>query len=149
MKVSHIYPLIATLLLFASIAGVSAKTYGPSVIIQPTLCNPSTLHYICPPDPAGGGVESGGLTIMYPNGYPVTVPQTQMALRVCGTAGGCVLVQAPLTMTAPGTYSYSLTLPSTISGTVQVIIPAGSLTDSYGTAIPNADVIIGTLSITA
>jgi hypothetical protein len=51
-----------------------------------------------------------------------------------------------LTQTGLGTYSYSFTIPTGITGTVSIILPAGSLTDIHGTGFPSVDTLIGTFT---
>jgi hypothetical protein len=55
-------------------------------------------------------------------------------------------VTATLTQTGPGTYSYSFTIPAGITGTVTIILPAGSLTDIHGRAFPSVNTVIGTFT---
>lgn len=88
------------------------------------------------------GDPTGVLTVTYPNGRPVSLAQETVTLRVCGTAQGCVTVEAILIQTGPGAYSYSFTVPSAFNGAVTVTLPAGSLTDSYGTSFPSSDTAV-------
>jgi hypothetical protein len=94
-----------------------------------------------------GNTVTGSVTATYPDGTHVVLSSvyTTVMLRVCGTTGGCVLVQATFTPTATiGTYTFSFQHPSSVTGKVTVILPAGSLKDSFGNPLPAKDTIIGT-----
>jgi hypothetical protein len=93
--------------------------------------------------PALVGTRFGGvLSLTYPNGAPVDLIVTQVELRLC-SGSTCVTVLATLSRTGPGTYAYSFTIPS-LTGTVIIFLPAGSLTDQYGRPFPSVDTQIGT-----
>jgi hypothetical protein len=96
-----------------------------------------------------GNLVVGGMTVFYPNGYPAYIVEKSVMLRVCGSTGGCVYVTATLTQTGLGEYTYSFPLPSSVSGTVKIILQFNSLTDWYGTSYPTDDTVIGTYTLTS
>jgi len=79
-------------------------------------------------------------SLSFSNGMPVKVPQTQVDLRLCSTT--CTMVLATIAQITPGTYGFTFAIP-TLTGLVNVILPAGSLTDQFGRAIPGIDTGIG------
>ena len=135
--------LLAALFLTMSIASVTAGGYGPQFPI--VHHGPPTVLTVTGAPALSSNKVTGLLSFTYPNGQRVTLTSTSVTLRLCGT-GGCTTVLATLTSTGPGTYSYSFTLPSTVTGSVSIVLPAGSLTDSYGTPFPSSDMVIGTFS---
>ena len=146
MEMKPIGPLtvVVMLLLSTTVASVAASGYGPGAGIVPSPGGVPTVGYYGAPSLVGTQ-ESGLLTFAFPDGVAVTVKQSAVKLHLC-TASGCAIVPATLTPTASG-YSYSFTIPSTVSGSVDVILPAGSLTDQYGAPFPNVDTIIGTFTV--
>ena len=154
------YVLLAVVLLASSIAAVSADAYDPSIIVHETMPTapikpaPSVIGNAGAPALSGNLCTSnatlaGGFSVTYPNGNPVTVKQTNLELRLWWSTGGVTLVPAVLTSTGSGAYTFTFTLPSVAIGLVKILLPAGSLTDSFGTMFPNADVVIGTYTVPA
>jgi hypothetical protein len=119
---------VLTLIATSGTVSVSGNGYHPEINVEPGICKLS-----------GDPTYTGSFTVTYPNGQPVSLGQQTVTLRVCGTAQGCITVQAELTPTGLGTYDYTFTVPSGLSGSVTVTLPTGSLTDSYGTSFPNTD----------
>jgi hypothetical protein len=152
-----VYVLLAVVLLASSIAAVSADSYDPSIIVKatkPTAPVPSVTGNTGAPALSGNRCTSnatlaGGFTIMYPNGNPVTVKQTKLELQLWWSTGEATPVAAILTSTGAGAYTFIFTLPNVAIGLVKIILPAGSLTDSFGTMFPNADVVVGTYTVPA
>ena len=148
MKPKGLFAVVVVLLLTTTIASVARAQYAPTPIVIPRgpVFNPNPSVGIVPSPPVLAGTKlSGFLTVNYPDERPVTVTQTTVTLQLC-TSAGCSPVTATLTQTAPGTYSYSFTVPSTVTGAVSIMIPAGSLTDGFGTSFPGANTVIGTFT---
>jgi hypothetical protein len=89
---------------------------------------------------------TGIVGLTYPNGVTAALSLSTVRLDLCATAG-CTTVTATLTQTGPGAYTYSFPIPLGLSGTVTVILPAGSLTDTYGTGFPAVNTSIGTFTV--
>lgn len=134
MKSYSLLGTFAILLISMSIVTVFAAFYPPAPIVTVPSGAPALV----------GSQVSGTFTITYPNGQPLTLIQTAVNLRVCGSTGGCVSVTATLTPTGNGGYTYSFTAPTSVSGAVTVTLPAGTFTDSYGNSYPGADMVLGT-----
>jgi hypothetical protein len=139
MKAHILVGILAVLFFAMSAVTVFATYYGISPIIKvsPTI----TLSAGAPA--LVGTMVGGSFSITYPNGQPLALSKTTVTLRVCGT-GGCVAVPAAITPSGGGHFTYSFTAPSSVSGTVTITLPAGSLTDVYGTSFPATDLVLGT-----
>ena len=88
---------------------------------------------------------SGVITVLYADGTPVVLETNTVSLLLCNS--GCTLdpvVTATLKQTAPGTYTYSFTPPSSLAGTVTIYIKAYALADDNGRIFPQVDTSIGT-----
>lgn len=147
MKPIGLLTVLVMLLLVTTTVSVAASGYPPDPGIKPPSPTPGVTG---PPGaPALSGSQmSGLLSVTYPNGHPVTLTQTMVTLQLC-VAGACTSVTATLSQTVSGTYSYSFTVPSTVSGAVSIVVTAGSLTDEYGTSFPSVNTVVGTFSITS
>jgi hypothetical protein len=111
---------------------------------------------------AAPSLFSGAISVLYADGTPVVLQTNQITLDVCGAISnqtaartqtnfiftnqtyGCASVNAMLKQTAPGTYTYSFTPPTTIAGTVTIYIVANGLADDNGRVFPSVDTSIGT-----
>ena len=144
MKMKPIGPftVVVMLLLSTIVASVAAEGYGPGAPGAVPSPVPSLSYYGAPS--LVGTQETGIVSFAFPDGLAVSVKQSSVKLELC-TASGCTAVAATLTQTAAG-YDYSFTIPSTVSGSVDVILPAGSLTDQYGAPFPSVDTVIGTFT---
>ena len=132
--------LLVTLFLTTAIASVAASGYAPGPIVG----TPITTGFA--PSLVGTQITAL-LRFTYPDGTPVTVTQTTVTLRICITGTTkCATVTATLISTGLGTYSYSFTAPTGLTGSLTIILPAGSLTDEYGKPFPTADTVIGTFT---
>lgn len=145
MKMKPIGPLtvVVMLLLSTTVASVAAiGGYGPGAGLVPSPSLPGLTYSGAPS--LVGTQETGVVSFAFPDGVAVSVSQSSVKLELC-TASGCTTVPATITRTTSG-YDYSFTIPSTVSGSVDVILPAGSLTDQYGAPFPNVDTVIGTFT---
>jgi hypothetical protein len=141
MKIRFSYALV--FLFMASLIGtVSAAGYSGAIIIG---VNPHITFSVGTPGLSGGAV-TGGFTLTYPDGSPVSLGVNTMTVEVCGGTG-CVTVQATLTPgSTPGTYSFSFPSGTNFpTGSVTLTVLAGSMIDSYGHSFPSVNTVIGTL----
>ncbi len=91
---------------------------------------------------AAPSLFSGAISVLYADGTPVVLQTNQINLNLCNTS--CVTVSASLKQTAPGTYTYSFTPPTSMTGTVTIYIQANGLADDNGRVFPSVDTSIGT-----
>ncbi len=91
---------------------------------------------------AAPSLFSGAISVLYADGTPVVLQTTQITLNLCITS--CQTVTATLKQTAPGTYTYSFTPPTSMTGTVTIYIKANVLADDNGRVFPSVDTSIGT-----
>lgn len=91
---------------------------------------------------AAPSLFSGAISVLYADGTPAVLSTNQVTLNVCNTS--CVTVTATLKQTAPGTYTYSFTPPTSLTGTVTIYIKAYGLADDNGRIFPSVDTSIGT-----
>jgi hypothetical protein len=93
---------------------------------------------------AGGAPSlfSGVISVLYADGTPVVLSTNQVTLNLCNTS--CETLTASLTQTSPGTYTYSFTPPTALTGTVTIYIKAYGLADDNGRIFPSVDTSIGT-----
>jgi len=91
---------------------------------------------------AAPSLFSGAISVLYADGTPVVLETNQINLNLCNTS--CVTVTASLKQTAPGTYTYSFTPPTAMTGTVTIYIQANGLADDNGRVFPSVDTSIGT-----
>jgi hypothetical protein len=121
------------MVLSMSIASVYAPGYQVGLPILGTTGVPAL---------GAPGLFSGAITVLYADGTPVFLSTNTVNLNLCGTS--CVNVQATMKQTAPGTYTYTFTPPTSVNGTVTIYIRAGSLADDNGKIFPSVDTSIGT-----
>jgi hypothetical protein len=129
IKAAH---MLAFVFLAALIVSVSATGYSSGIIIGNQ--GGPTISFTPSGSGAGaGGTITGGFSLTYPDGKPVTLATNPITIEACGT-GGCVSIQVTVTPGPnPGQYTFTFTAGSDFpTGTVTLTIPAGSLTDSSG-----------------
>lgn len=95
---------------------------------------------------AAPSLFSGAISVLYADGTPVVLETNQITLNVCTSS--CMPVTASLKQTAPGTYTYSFTPPTSLAGTVTIYIKAYGLADDNGRIFPSVDTSIGTYAFT-
>jgi hypothetical protein len=111
---------------------------------------------------AAPSLFSGAISVLYADGTPVVLQTNQITLNLCTASSnqtatknqatyfnfanqtGCETVTASLKQTAPGTYTYSFTPPTSMTGTVTIYIVANGLADDNGRVFPSVDTSIGT-----
>jgi hypothetical protein len=91
---------------------------------------------------AAPSLFSGAISVLYADGTPVVLQTNSITLNLCNTS--CQLVTASLKQTAPGTYTYSFTPPTSMTGTVTIYIQSNGLADDNGRVFPSVDTSIGT-----
>jgi hypothetical protein len=123
--------LLALLLLLLPFASVYAQGYQ---INEPRLGTSGA--------PALSGTQfSGIITVLYSDGSPVYLGSNVVKLNLCSLS--CVTISTTLKQTAPGTYAYSFTPPSSLTGTIIISVSAGGLADDNGKIFPSVDTQIG------
>jgi len=134
--------LLVALFLTSTITSAAAVGYKATIIIHTGTPTVTPV----PGAPAlTGTLLTGLLSFTYPNGKPVTLLTTTTTLQLCNS--GCVDVPATITSTGPGSYSYSFNIPPTVTGAVTIMLPAGSLSDSYGNRFPTVPTVIGKFTV--
>jgi len=110
---------------------------------------------------AAPSLFSGALSVLYADGTPVVLQTNQVTFNLCtasnststvptnptptyNNATSCVTVRATLKQTSPGSYTYSFTPPTSLTGTVTIYIKANALADDNGRIFPSVDTSIGT-----
>jgi hypothetical protein len=91
---------------------------------------------------AAPSIFSGAISVLYADGTPVVLQTNEITLNLCNSS--CQTVTASLKQTAPGTYTYSFTPPTSMTGTVTIYIKANVLADDNGRVFPSVDTSIGT-----
>ena len=136
MKAFRLLPVVSFLILSISVAAVYANGYTPDVPLLSTTGVPA-LGAI--------GLFSGAISVTYSPGTPVVLASDSISLDLC-TATTCVSVPTALKPTSPfdGTYTYTFTPPTSLTGTITIYIKAGSLADENGKIFPSTDTSIGT-----
>lgn len=89
-----------------------------------------------------GAAYTGVLTVLYADGSPVVLESDKVTLQLC--ASSCISQEVTLKQTAPGTYAYSFTPPSSLTGTITITVDAGSLADDNGRIFPSVNTQVGT-----
>ena len=135
MKAVRVFPLLVMIAFAASLGSVYANGYQVGLPILGTTGTPAL---------ASPSLFSGAITVLYADGTPVFLSTNQVTLSLCGNP--CVSVDATLKQTAPGTYTYTFTPPTSVSGTVTIYVTAGSLADDNGKIFPSTNEQIGTYS---
>lgn len=91
---------------------------------------------------ASPSLFSGAITVLYADGTPVVLQNTNhITLDLCTSS--CATVSATLKQSSPGTYTYTFTPPS-LNGTVTISIGAETLADDNGRVFPSVNTQIGT-----
>ena len=88
-----------------------------------------------------GNQFTGLLTTLYADGSPVFLASNKVSLQLC--ASSCTTQDVVLKQTAPGSYAYSFTPPSSLTGTITITVVAGSLADDNGRQFPSVNTQIG------
>jgi hypothetical protein len=133
MKAVHVLPLLVMITLAASLVSVYGNGYTVGLPILGTTGTPAL---------ASPSLFSGAITVLYADGTPVVLSTNHVTLNLCATT--CQTVRSTLKQTAPGTYTYTFTPPTSITGTVTIYIQSGSLADDNGKIFPSVDTSIGT-----
>ncbi len=135
MKSLGLAVVLFAMLLTLGVVSVYANT-GEGTVGLPILGTTGA------PALAAPSLYSGAISVLYADGTPVVLSTNQVTLNVCNTS--CVTVTASLKQTAPGTYTYSFTPPTSLAGTVTIYIQAYGLADDNGRIFPSVDTSIGT-----
>ncbi len=133
MQAIRALALVSVIVFALPVASVFAAGYQISVPILGTSGAPAL---------ASPSLFSGVLTVLYADGAPVVLSSNRVTMSICGTA--CVNVEASLKQTSPGSYAYTFTPPTSITGTVTIYIRAGTLADDNGRVFPSVDTQVGT-----
>jgi hypothetical protein len=139
MRILRVMPVLFVLFFSLTIASVYAAGYTAANPILGTTGAPAFA-------PSLGSKFAGAVTVLYADGKPVVLSTNQVTLKVCGAS--CETVSATLTQNAAGAYTYSFA-PPPLTGTVTVVIQAGSLADDNGRIFPSVDTQIGTYASSA
>jgi len=132
MRTTRVWLLLGAILCALSISSVYAAGYTIGVPILGTTGAPAL----------SGTEFTGILTAVYADGTPVVLGSEKVVLELC--AVNCVTQPVILKQTAPGTYAYSFIPPSSLTGTITILVGAGSLADDNGRIFPDVDTQIGT-----
>lgn len=139
MKTARLSVALVAVLFALSLTSVFAQ-YSPTPVIKapvPILGATGSPALV-------GNQFSDVFNVLYADGQHVTLASNYVVMKVC--ASTCVELNVPITQTAPGTYSYTFTPPSSVNGTVTIFIIAGGLADDYGKIFPPVDTQIGAYS---
>ena len=112
--------------------------------------------------PPAAPLFSGAIGVLYADGTPVVLDSNRVVLDLCGSFNynytrttttnssnsSCTTVSASLNQTAPGIYTYSFTLPSSLTGTITIYVKAYALADDNGRIFPQIDTSIGAYAYT-
>jgi hypothetical protein len=138
MKILRFAPVIVLLFFSLSVASVFANSEYPiSIPILGTTGAPAL---------GASGLFSGVMAVLYADGTPVVLSTNHVTLNLCTTS--CTTVTVTLEQTAPGTYTYTFTPPTTLSGTITIYVQAENLADDNGRLFPSVDTSIGTYAYT-
>jgi len=157
MRGLRIVALTLLIFLASGVASVYANT-GEANLGLPILGTSGA------PALAAPSLYTGFITVLYADGTPVVLETNHVALGLCNTnstsgtlltlsntnpnvTSGCVLINAMLKQTAPGSYTYSFTPPALV-GTVTIFVKAYGLADDNGRIFPSVDTSIGTYAYT-
>jgi hypothetical protein len=139
MRNGHLLAALAVTLFTMSIASVFAAGYQVSVPIV-GASGPAAIG--APPTNGAPPLVSGTVTLQYADGSPVTLTESVVSLQLC-SSNSCTSVDSTFKQVSPGTYSYSYSLPKSISGAITITIPAYELADNNGKQFPSVDTVIG------
>ncbi len=92
---------------------------------------------------AAPSLFSGAISVLYADGTPVVLSTNKVTLDLCSSNTSCQTVTATLKQTSAGTYTYSFTPPTSLSGTITIYIKANGLADDNGRVFPSVDTSIG------
>lgn len=140
MRGFRVLPVLAVLLVATTFASVFASGYSVGVPLLGTTGAPAL----------SGSQFTGIMTVLYADGKPVALASNSVTLYICSNSvtvlqsTGCVTIRTTLEQTAPGTYAYSFTPPSSLTGTITIMVPAGALADENGKIFPAVGTQIGT-----
>jgi hypothetical protein len=132
MRATWLVAALCVLFFSATTGSVFAVGYEIAVPILGTSGAPALV----------GSNFAGIITVLYADGRPVVLGSNQVDLNLCSsnsTGLTCETLRTTLDQTAPGTYSYSFAVPTSLTGTVIVYIRAGSLEDDNGRIFPTVD----------
>jgi hypothetical protein len=135
MKGLRLALVVLTMFLAFGVASVYAAT-GEGQVGLPILSTTGA------PALASPSLFSGAINVIYADGTPVVLSTNKVILNVCNTS--CATLTATLTQTAPGSYTYSFTPPTSLTGTVTIYVKAYGLADDNGRMFPSVDTSIGT-----
>lgn len=140
MKILRFAPVIVLLFFSLSVASVFANPeYTIGIPILGTTGAPAL---------GASGLFSGVMSVLYADGTPVVLSTNHVTLNLCTTHCSGVPVAAILKQSAPGTYTYTFTPPTTLTGTITIYVQALSLADDNGRMFPSVDTSIGTYAYT-
>jgi len=139
MRNGHLFVALAVTLFTMSIVSVFAAGYQVSV---PIIGATGPAGIGAPPTNGAPPLVSGTVTLQYADGSPVTLTQSIVPLDLC-SSNSCVSVDSTFKQVSPGTYSYSYSLPTTLSGPITITIHAYVLADDNGKQFPSVDTVIG------
>jgi hypothetical protein len=139
MRNGHLLVALAVTLFTMSIVSVFAAGYQVSV---PIIGATGPAGIGAPPTNGAPPLVSGTVTLQYADGSPVTLTQSVVPLQLCSSSS-CVSIASTFKQVSPGTYSYSYSLPTTLSGPITITITAYDLADNNGKQFPSVDTVIG------
>src|SRR5208337_4853545 len=120
MRNGHLFVALAVTLFTMSIVSVFAAGYQVSV---PIIGATGPAGIGAPPTNGAPPLVSGTVTLQYADGSPVTLTQSAVTLQLCSTSS-CINVDSKFKQDSPGTYTYSYSLPTTITGPITITLPA-------------------------
>jgi cobalamin biosynthesis Mg chelatase CobN len=158
MKAVRVLPLLVMVIFALSLGSVYAQAYPPHesfrILGLPILGTTGT------PALASPALFAGAISVLYADGTPVFLSTNQVTLNLCSSTqlnstqlktqtqtelnSTCEAISSTLKQTAPGTYTYTFTPPTSLTGTVTIYVQAGSLADDNGKIFPSVDTQIGT-----
>jgi hypothetical protein len=136
--------LLVTFVIFLAfgVASVYASGTGEGQVGLPILGTTGAPALVSPT------LFSGAISVLYADGTPVVLSTNNVTLNLCNTVTSCVTVTTSLTQTSPGSYTYSFSPPTSLTGTVTIYIRAYALADDNGRVFPSVDTSIGTYAYT-
>jgi hypothetical protein len=132
MRALRVLPVLAVIMVATTIASVFAAGYTVATPLLGTSGAPAL----------SGSQFTGIITVLYADGMPVVLAANKANLQLC--ASSCIVEPVTLKQTAPGTYAYSFTPPSSLNGTITIAVLAGGLADDNGRIFPSVNTQIGT-----
>ena len=135
MRTLKILPALVILMIASTAASVFAQ-YNPSPTVSVPILGTSGAPAL------SGNQFSGVMTVLYADGMPVVLESNKVSLFLC--ASSCTTIDVILKHTAPGTYAYSFSPPTSLTGTITITVLAGALADDNGRIFPSVETQIGT-----